>query len=135
MVVRKQLLNQQQASYHEYLRRWKATGEGLPHSCCKAHRGVERAPFVHFDDFLRHEHRLIENEFFMAGLRQQGKTRGGAMPSLIKQQRDLRAILLIEEEAAAEEITAGGNVTETRVDMQGPTGTQAKNDDDGMVTV
>lgn len=53
---------------------------------------------VRFDDFLRHEQRIVENEFFMAGLRDQGKTRGGAMPGLIKKQRDLRAVLLINEE-------------------------------------
>ena len=134
MVVRKQLLNQQQASYHEYLRRWKATGEGLPNSCCKAHRGVECAPFVHFDDFLRHEHRLVENEFFMAGLRQQGKARGGAMPRLVKQQRDLRAMLLIEENDK-EVAAASGDIAETEVDMQEPTGVRATDDNDGMVTV
>ena len=59
------------------------------------------------------------------------------MPSLIKQQRDLRAMLLIEEEETADDVTAAsGYVTETRVDVQGPTGARAKDDDDGgMVTV
>ncbi len=84
MVIKKRPFNQQQASYYDYLRRYKASGllEGR----------------VRFDDFLRFERRLVENEFFLAGLIQQGKTRGGAYPGLIKQQRDLRASLLIEEE-------------------------------------
>ncbi|KKL94149.1 hypothetical protein LCGC14_1867520, partial [marine sediment metagenome] len=60
MVVRKNPFNQQQASYFTYLRRYKDSGamEGR----------------VRFDDFLRHEQRIVENEFFMAGLRDQGKT-------------------------------------------------------------
>ncbi|KKK75676.1 hypothetical protein LCGC14_2871330 [marine sediment metagenome] len=118
MVVKKNPFNQQQASYFAYLRRYKDS---------EAMEGR-----VRFDDFLRHEHRLVENEFFIAGLRAEGKTRGGAMPSLIKQQRDLRAMLLIEEE---EETAGSGNVTETRVAVQGPTGARVKDDDDGMVIV
>ena len=84
LVIKKQPFNQQQASYYDYLRRYKASEllEGR----------------VHFDDFLRFEMRLLENEFFLAGLVQQGKTRGGAYPGLVKQQRDLRASLLIKEE-------------------------------------
>ncbi len=132
MVIKKQPFNQKQASYHEYLRRWKATGEGLENSCCKAHRGVETAPFVHFVDFLRHESRLMENEFFMAGLKAEGKTRGGAMPSLIKQQRDLRALLLIEEEEPAPTETSGESVKRLRAEKQGPTGARIR-DDDGIV--
>lgn len=130
MVVREHPFNQQQASYYAYLRRYKVSGnmEGR----------------VRFDDFLRHEQALVENEFFMAGLREQGKARGGAMPSLIKQQRDLRALLLIEEEESRGEkvekfvdrltkktTTAGG----TTADVQGPTGAKPKDAGDGMVTV
>ncbi len=91
---------------------------------------------VRFDDFLRHEHRLVENEFFMAGLRAEGKTRGGAMPSLIKQQRDLRALLLIEEEESistpAEKFVE--HVKRAKAEMQGPTGARVRDDDD-MVAI
>ena len=104
MVVKKNPFNQQQASYFAYLRRYKDSNmlEGR----------------VRFDDFLRHEHRLVENEFFMAGLLAEGKTRGGAMPGLIKQQRDLRILLLIEEEAE-----------------KTPAVQKTTDDDDGMLTV
>ena len=84
VVLREHPFNQQQASYYDYLRRYKDSG------------AVDGR--VRFDDFLRYERLLAENEFFMAGLRDQGKTRGGSMPKLIKQQRDMRAALLIEEE-------------------------------------
>lgn len=137
MVVKKNPFNQQQASYHEYLRRWKATGEGLENSCCKAHRGVETAPFVHFEDFLRHEYRLMENELFISGLKAKGKTRGGALPGLIKQQKDLRALLLIEEEEStptpAEKFVE--RVKRAKAEMQGPTGARVRDDDDNMVAV
>lgn len=108
MVVRKHPFDQQQASYYAYLRRWKASErmEGR----------------VRFDDFLRYEQTLVENEFFMAGLRDKGTTRGGAMPRLIKQQKDLRVLMLIEEE------------DRHTTDVQGPTGKKPK-DDDGMVQV
>ncbi len=88
VVLREHPFNQQQASYYDYLRRYKDSG------------AVEGR--VRFDDFLRYERLLAENEFFMAGLRDQGKTRGGSMPRLIKQQRDMRGALLIEEEKVNE---------------------------------
>ena len=84
----------------------------------------------------------MENELFMDGLRKQGTQRGGAMPRLIKQQRDLRALLLIEEEEATKEPTSAGvapafrSQPKPKADAQGPTGAkQSKKDDDGMVTV
>ena len=133
MVVRKHPFDQQQASYYAYLRRWKATGEGLENACCVAHRGVESTPFVHFVDFLRHSQRLMENELFMDGLRKQGTQRGGAMPRLIKQQRDLRALLLIEEEEKTPAETFAERIDRLK---QGPTGAKSdEKDDDGMVTV
>ena len=135
MVIKKHPFNQKQASYHEYLRRWKATGEGLEDSCCKAHRGVETAPFIHFEDFLRHENRLMENEFFMDGLRAEGKTRGGALPGLVKQQRDLRALLLIEEEASTSAEKFSEHVKRAKAEKQGPTGVRVTDDDDGMVAI
>lgn len=103
MVIKKNPFNQQQASYFAYLRRYKDS---------EAMEGR-----VRFDDFLRHEHRLIENEFFMAGLKAEGKTRGGALPKLIKQQKDLRALLLIEEE-----VTPTEKVVRAKAEVQGPTG-------------
>ena len=106
MVVKKNPFNQQQASYFAYLRRYKDS---------EAMEGR-----VRFDDFLRHEQRIVENEFFMAGLRDQGKTRGGAMPGLIKRQRDLRALLLIEEEEAT------ASPAKKKEEMQGPTVTLNK---------
>lgn len=90
MVIAAQPFNQQQASYLDYLRRYKKSGnmEGR----------------VRFDDFLRFETLLMENEFFIAGLREQGKTRGGALPRLIKQQEDVRTALLMKEEEVAKDI-------------------------------
>jgi hypothetical protein len=114
VVLRQHPFNQQQASYLAYLRRYKAS---------EALEGR-----VRFDDFLRYEQRLAENEFFMAGLRGQGKMRGGAMPRLIKQQKDLRATLLIVEEETTKEVTSASssNVTEVKTDMQGPTGVRGE---------
>ena len=86
---------------------------------------------VRFDDFLRHEQRIVENEFFMAGLRDQGKTRGGAMPGLIKKQRDLRALLIIEEESTptpAEKFVE--RVNRAKAEMQGPTGVKPLTDEE-----
>ncbi len=119
VVIKKNPFNQQQASYFSYLRRYKDS---------EATEGR-----VRFDDFLRHEHRLVENEFFMAGLRAEGKTRGGAMPSLIKQQRDLRALLLIEEEEVTPAEKFVGLVKHTKAEMQGPTGARVRDDDAGMI--
>ena len=118
MVIKKNPFNQQQASYFSYLRRYKDSGvlEGR----------------VRFDDFLRHEHRLVENEFFIAGLMAEGKTRGGALPGLIKQQRDLRALLLIEEEEStstpAEKFVE--RVKSAKAEMQGPTGVKPLTDEE-----
>ncbi|KKM02548.1 hypothetical protein LCGC14_1783290 [marine sediment metagenome] len=120
VVIKKNPFNQQQASYFSYLRRYKDS---------EAMEGR-----VRFDDFLRHEHRLVENEFFIAGLRAEGKTRGGAMPSLIKQQRDLRALLLIEEEEVTPAEKFIGRVKRAKAEMQGPTGARVRDDDD-MVAI
>ena len=114
MVVKKNPFNQQQASYFAYLRRYKdsAAMEGR----------------VRFDDFLRHEQRIVENEFFMSGLRDQGKTRGGAMPGLIKRQRDLRALLLIEEDKSPAK-TFGEQIKRIKEEWQGPTGARVQDDE------
>ena len=118
MVIKKHPFNQPQASYFSYLRRYKDS---------EALEGR-----VRFDDFLRHEHRLVENEFFIAGLRAEGKTRGGAMPSLIKQQKDLRALLLIEEEESTStpDEKFAEHIKRAKAEMQGPTGVKPLTDED-----
>ena len=122
MVTRKHPFNQRQASYFSYLRRYKDS---------EAMEGR-----VRFDDFIRHEQRIVENEFFMAGLRDQGKARGGALPGLIKKQKDLRALLLIEEEEDRPPAkTFGEQVTRIKEEWQGPTGAKEVNGDDEMMTV
>ncbi|KKM25382.1 hypothetical protein LCGC14_1595620 [marine sediment metagenome] len=115
MVTRKHPFNQRQASYFSYLRRYKDS---------EAMEGR-----VRFDDFIRHEQRIVENEFFMAGLRDQGKTRGGALPGLIKKQKDLRALLLIEEDDKPPARTFGEHVKLAKEEWQGPTGARVQDDE------
>lgn len=96
-MVAKNPFTKEQGAYLAYIQRWKATGEGLPHSCCSVHRGVEPTPRIRFVDFDAPLRRLSEVEFYLIALRREGKTRGGVYPKLVKEARDLRVLLLIEE--------------------------------------
>ena len=95
MVIKAQPFDQTTASYFDYLRRYKASGNLTGR--------------VRFDDFIRYEKLLAENEFFISALHAQGKTRGGALPRLVRQMKDAQTALLIKEEG---ETTAGGDNTE-----------------------
>ena len=102
-MVKKNPFTKEQAAYLAYIQRWKATGEGLEPACCPAHRGVEPAPRIRFEDFGEPLRRLAEVEFYLIALKNEGKTRGGMYPKLTKEARELRALLLIEEGQQKEE--------------------------------
>ncbi len=95
-MVGKSPFTKEQGAYFYYIQRWKATGEGLPVPCCTAHKGVEPTSRIRFVDFGEPLRKLAEVEFYLIALKNEGKTRGGSYPKLVKEQRDLRALLLIE---------------------------------------
>ncbi len=161
-MVAKNPFTKEQGAYLAYIQRWKATGEGLPHPCCPAHRGEEPTTRIRFKDFGDPLRKLAEVEFYLIALKNDGKTRGGSYPKLVKEARGLRALLLIEEEkaeekekeeeegakaddadttstatlaeqaASFEETVKKGREIRERLDEQR---TQKKPDDDGTVTV
>lgn len=98
-MVKKNPFTKEQGAYLDYIQRWKATGEGLPIPCCLVHKGVEPTPRIRFPVFCDHLRRLGETELYIVGLRNEGKTRGGQYPKLVKEQRDLQALLLIKKGA------------------------------------
>lgn len=102
-MVAKNPFTKEQGAYLAYIQRWKATGEGLQHPCCPVHAGVEPTTRIRFEDFGDPLRRLSEVEFYLIALKNEGKTRGGVYPKLVKEARDLRTMLLIEEDKEEEE--------------------------------
>lgn len=102
-MVAKNPFTKEQGAYLAYIQRWKATGEGLPHPCCPVHAGVEPTTRIRFEDFGDPLRRLSEVEFYLIALKNEGKTRGGTYPKLVKEARGLRTMLLIEEDKEEEE--------------------------------
>lgn len=94
-MVGKNPFTREQGAYFDYIQRWLATGPELPHPCCPAHRGEEPTQRIHFPAFCDYLRKLGETEFYLVGLRGEGKTRGGHYPKLVKEQRELQALLLI----------------------------------------
>ena len=98
-MVKKNPFTKEQAAYMDYIKRWKATGEGTEPPCaswCTVHKGVEPTVRVRFPAFREHLRKLVETEFYITGLRGEGKTRGGTYPKLVREQRSLQALLLIK---------------------------------------
>ena len=103
-MVGKNPFTKEQGAYLDYIQRWKATGEGLPVPCCLAHKGVEPTQRIRFPIFCDYLRKLGETEFYIVGLRNEGKTRGGHYPKLIKEQRELQALLLINRGEEKEKV-------------------------------
>ena len=150
-MVKKNPFTKEQGAYLYYIKRWKATGEGLEPACCPAHRGVEPTPRIRFADFGEPLRRLAEVAFYLIALKNEGKTRGGMYPKLTKEVRALRALLLIEETEEAKEVEDAddvstpalleeavkieGKLANEREERQRPDANLTKQDDDGMVIV
>ncbi len=155
-MVKKNPFTKEQGAYLYYIQRWTATGEGLEPPCqpwCKVHRGAEPTKRIRFADFCKPLRRLSEVEFYLIALKNEGKTRGGPYPKLVKEARELRTLLLIEpdkEEEAKEEVEDADDkstpaLVEEAVEIEGklanerderrrPDANLTKQDDDGMVT-
>ncbi len=100
-MVKKNPFTKEQGAYFDYIQRWKATGEGTETSCapwCRVHKGVEPTARIRFDVFCNKLRKLSETEFYIVGLRNEGKTRGGHYPKLVREQRGIQALLLIERD-------------------------------------
>ena len=155
-MVKKNPFTKEQGAYLAYIQRWKATGEGLPRPCCFVHAGVEPTKRIRFVDFCEPLRKLAEVEFYLIALKNEGKTRGGSYPKLVKEARNLRTLLLIEpdkeeEEEEAQEVDDADDkstpaLVEEAVEIEGklanerearmhPDVNLTKQDDDGTVTV
>ncbi len=153
-MVKKNPFTKDQGAYLAYIQRWKATGEGLPNACCSVHAGEEPTPRIRFDDFGTPLRKLSEVEFYLIALKNDGKTRGGSYPKLVKEARDLRTLLLIEPDKEEEEekevedaddtptpalleeaVEIEGKLVNEREARMHPDVNLAKQDDDGTVTV
>jgi len=91
-LVKKHEFNTEQGAYLGYLHRWKV-GHG------------EEPKRIHFDAFLPSLLRLSEVSFYLIALKNDGKTRGGQYPKLVREQADLTALLLIKDEEKGDEET------------------------------
>lgn len=159
-MVKKNPFTKEQGAYLAYIQRWKATGEGLPNACCSVHAGVEPTKRIRFVDFCEPLRKLAEVEFYLIALKNDGKTRGGHYPNLVKEARDLRVLLLIEEDEKEEEeeeeeavqavedaddkstpalleeaVEVEGKLANEREERMYPDANLTKQDDDGMVSV
>lgn len=85
-MVKRQPFNTEQGAYLDYLRRWKKEYD-------------EEPTRVHFTDFVKAMRRLAEVSFYLIALKNDNKTRGGQYPKLVKERRELCALLLIEPDS------------------------------------